>query len=171
MSGEPYRAALENLTNYFPGHLSKFYYFFEHGALVFIGQFSGCKFQVSFSPATRLMLVPPTKLFMTCRIPSDSKLRIFMYKQNPTAVFMAKRIEVNDGEFSHLFIYANNPDEAKRFFSDTTRSMAIKQLIKDGWEPPKIICNKIDISRDIKDHQLDPNFVKDTLNKMMALRG
>jgi hypothetical protein len=117
------------------------------------------------------MFVPPTKLMIKCFIPSASKLKIFFYQENPRAVFLAKKIEIPDKEFRSFYIYSNKPEDASRYLADSTRNTVIKNLLQEGWGPPSIICNRITITTDIKEPNLSPDFIKETLNKLMSLRS
>lgn len=163
-----YYEAMSNLSNHFPGRVSRNYKFF-HSQPSFDGDFSGHKFKITFW-RSEVIGVPPSKLLLSCHVESKSKLKIYIYRKNPGTVLFAERINIGDNDLDQFFIYSNRPDEAKRYFFDVSRRTVIKHMVQKGWEPPHIASSKISTEIGITQPELDPEFIKETLKMMIALQ-
>lgn len=161
-----YYDAVSGLTRSFPGSLSKFNRFVNDQPC-FIGNFSGYKFLLFYWRVDAA--TPPSGLVLEYRIPSESKLKIFMYPVNPGTVLFAKRVYTGDSDLDKYYIYSNRPSQAKRYFDDMTKRLLVKQVIADGWHPPMIYSNSISISSEITS-SLEPELIKKTLRNLISLR-
>jgi hypothetical protein len=161
-----YYDAVSGLSRSFQGRLSKFNRFVNDQPC-FIGNFSGYKFLLFYWRVDAA--TPPSALVLEYRIPSESKMKIFMYPVNPGTVLFAKRIYTGDNDLDKYYIYSNRPSQAERYFDDMTKRSIVKQVIADGWRPPMINSNSISISSELTS-SLDPELIKRTLQNLISLR-
>ncbi len=164
---QPYYAALEALSKRFQGGLSKLQRFLFHQPC-FVGNFLGYDFSVTYMADHGRVF----GLTIACKVRSSSKLKIFMYDRNPGTVLFAEKIEIGGHDFENYCIYSNFPEDAKNYFADDSRRNIIKQLVSDGWQPPRITGSSITThaSDNRPKPDLEPSLVETTLRNLIALR-
>jgi hypothetical protein len=136
----------------------------------FSGVFSGYKFTVTYVKSGGRGLSEINGLYLVCDIQSSSNLKIFAYDINPGPVLLAKRINVGDSELDKYYIYANNQDEAARFFSDPARRHSFKQIMSK-WQTLEINDKRIYTYANIRTAPpLDPDMVRTTVKALIDIQ-
>ncbi|MDH4161563.1 MAG: hypothetical protein OEW15_02575 [Nitrospirota bacterium] len=160
---------MDKLSKKFPGKYSKAKLFFL-GELSFIGHYSDYKFEVTFIGDGRTGFV--FGLRVGCYFTSSSKLKIFMYNDDPGTVLFAKRIYVRGDDFDKYYIYSNMPEEAIHYLSDNSRRSNIQEMSVNGWKLPAITGSRAVVYALDKKPQpeLDTEKIETTLKNLMALR-
>jgi predicted RNA binding protein YcfA (HicA-like mRNA interferase family) len=163
----PYYATIMSLSKQFSGELSLFNKYFMHQPC-FVGTFSGCKFSATYTTDKVLNV---WNLRLDCHVLSPGKLKIFMYERNPFMALFMKKIRIGGHDFDQYEIYSNMPDAAMRYFADDKKKENIKQLLANGWQPPRITGKKIFTCSQVRPGpDLDPEMVRTTLQNLIALR-
>jgi hypothetical protein len=155
---------MEALTKHFSGSCSKFIF----SDPKFVGYFSDYKFTITYVTGNKGLFV--NGLSLVCHIQSSSRLKIFAYDENPGPVLLAKRINIGDSDLDKYYIYSNNQEEAKRYFSVPARKHSIEQII-GKWQMLKISGRNIYIYSDIRTApDLDPEMLRSTIKDLIDLR-
>ena len=111
----------------------------------------------------------PHAMSLTLYLPQKQRLNITFFDNDPGLVLMQKRVGVSNDFYASFHITSNYPEMARHFLENGMDLSAIKELMAQGWSLPDISKRSITLTTDKISQDLDPMFIRGTLELMISM--